>query len=351
MNYCKSLPMQQSCGGLHWLRYLSLSFCLMLAVTADARARTDADPSKEYKVSPAQGPWMVIVTSYTGPAAAKMAHDLVLELRSRYDLPAYVFNRGAEERKKQQEELARRREQQKQQLEQMGLKPEVEPRLRTFRIEDQYAVLVGGYKDFDAASKALGHIKKLEPPKTVPLDKMGFAPLQPQDQKKTQVEQETINPFRMSFVVHNPTVPVERHQEKPDPFLKELNADEGFSLLKTKKPWTLAVKDYHRATVVQDGTPTNFIEKLFGKNDGSTLDAMGKQAHEIAFALRKMNIDAYVLHTRWSSIVTVGSYDSPNDPQLLQYQRVLANLQLANPQQGIDIRLFAKPMPMEVPRP
>jgi hypothetical protein len=69
------------------------------------------------------------------------------------------------------------------------------------------------------------------------------------------------------------------------------------------------------------------------------------QAHEVARVLRDMHFDAYVLHTRYSSIVTVGGYDTVNDPLLLQNQRHLASLQLGS------VQMFATPMPMQVPRP
>src|SRR5712692_6020960 len=91
---------------------LFLAGLAALTVVHTGQAREEADPNKEYVVTPADGPWMIIVTCYTGPMAPKYAHDLVLELRGRYDLPAFVFNRTADERKKQQEEqeVQRRRQ-------------------------------------------------------------------------------------------------------------------------------------------------------------------------------------------------------------------------------------------------
>jgi hypothetical protein len=320
-----------------------------LAVVDIGLAREEADPSKEYVVTPADGPWMIIVTYYTGPTAGKYAHDLVLELRSSpYDVPAFVFNRTAEERKKQQEEQEEQRRRREAYLKQMGLTVDAPARVRTYRIEEEYAVLVGGYKDMETARRALDRIKKLDAPKTVPLPEMQIAGPDASDKekKKFNIEKEAVNPFRTSFVCHNPTIPVEKPKEPPDPLLKELNAGESYSLLKTSKPYTLIVKEYHRAAVVQPSAPSSFIDKLLGRNDGSVLDAMGKQAHEIAKVLRKLNFDAYVLHRRWDTLITVGSYDSLTDPQLLQNQKTLANFQL-----GSEIKFLPKPVVMEVPRP
>jgi hypothetical protein len=336
-------------GGARWLFLLAGLAGLWWA--GAGRARVEADPGKDYVVTPAEGPWLIIVTYYTGPLAQKYARDLVLELRDRYDLPAFVFNRGADERQKFHDAQEKRRQQRQQFLDQMGVKVDVPERRRTYRIEDQYAVLVGGYKDMEAARRALDHVKKLDAPKTVPLDTMQIAgpDAADKDKKKMKIEEVRVNPFRTSFVVHNPTVPVERPKEQPDPLLKELNAGESYSLLKAAKPWTLMVKDYHRATVIQDAGRSNFLGKLVGRHDAD-LDAMAKQAHEIAKVLRAMQLESYVLHTRWGSVVTVGNYSTANDPALVQMQRRLANFRLV-PQAGPPIEFFAVPVPMEVPRP
>src|SRR5262249_45664335 len=113
-----------------------------------------------YSVTPQSGNWVVLVASYTQgppelagteahaaakagtePDAAAKAYDFVEEIRTKYKTPAYVFNRGAEERRKQQEEIRQLREKCPQ------------GRFRTIRIQEQYAVLVGGYKDSETARK------------------------------------------------------------------------------------------------------------------------------------------------------------------------------------------------------
>src|SRR5262249_1006217 len=116
--------------------------CLALVALAwSASARVEVDPSKEYIVTPEAGPWMICATAYVGPEASQLAHQMVLEIRSRFDLPAYVFSRGDEERRKQQRELEEFRKQ----------FPDYQGRLPHTRIQEEYAVLIGGYKDMDAA--------------------------------------------------------------------------------------------------------------------------------------------------------------------------------------------------------
>jgi hypothetical protein len=82
----------------------------------------------------------------------------------------------------------------------------------------------------------------------------------------------------------------------------------------------------------------------FGRST-DLLTASALQAEEVAKVLHGNSFDAYVLHTRHSSIVTVGGFDQPNDPRLQQLQRQLANLKIG------PIECFARPMPMQVPHP
>src|SRR5437762_4855465 len=95
----------------------------MLMATSAGLARQEADPSKDYPVTPEVGPWMICAASYMGEKAPKMAHDLVLELRRDYDLPAFVYNRGDVERRKMQEEIEAKRRQQEEALRQQGVQP------------------------------------------------------------------------------------------------------------------------------------------------------------------------------------------------------------------------------------
>ena len=206
----------------------ALTGLALLALTGTALARdVEADPNKNYPVTADIGPWMICVHAYTGPNAGHMAHDLVLEIRQSYQLPAYIFNRGAEDRRKQQEEVDRIKQ----------LSPGA--RLRTPLIEEQFAVLIGGYKDMDAARSALNGIKKLKMP-DVQRVRVDWAWIY--NTKEQALERTLVNPFQHSFVGRNPTAPKERPPDTSDDyvFMKKLNADEPYSPLKCGKPWTLA---------------------------------------------------------------------------------------------------------------
>src|SRR5262245_3942464 len=187
---------------------------LGLAVSGGAaRAQT------EYEVTPAAGPYLVCVTSYTGEKAKELTEGFVQELRGRYNLTAYSYCHSAEERRKEQERINQIREQQRKWLEQSGLPPDTKLRgPKTYRIEDQYAVLVGGYKDQDAAAKAAQQIRKLDPPD----DKFMHHASQVIDGTAGTEQDVAINPFRTAFPVKNPSAreaPAVK-DDKPDPRLK-----------------------------------------------------------------------------------------------------------------------------------
>jgi hypothetical protein len=69
----------------------------------------------------------------------------------------------------------------------------------------------------------------------------------------------------------------------------------------------------------------------------------------------KLGFAAYVLHTRHNSVVTVGAFDGMDDPKLKMVQQQLARLSFRDKATGLSVqeqlKMFAQPMPMEVPRP
>ncbi len=317
-----------------------------LVIAAD---ETATKVPEEWMLSSKSGAWLVCAASYTGSDALEMARQCCQTLRERDKLPAYILNRGEEERKKVREEYETWRNLPE---DQRG------PKRRTVRVTEQCAVLIGGFTSIDQARAQLDKIKKLSPPK-IQLDGNKatsdiVSVYVPVPGKGVEVRREEVNPFTKSFATRNPTIPVEK-QDKPkfDPFLIKLNADESYSLLKSKSNWTLAVKEYRGATLTQPinaNAGGSILDKLgFGPNKpGEALNASALQAHETARVLRKLEFDSHVLHTRNSSIVTVGGFQSLDDPGLVQLQAQLASL---TSQDLKPLALFAQPVPMEIPRP
>jgi hypothetical protein len=324
------------------------SAALLLGMSRFAALAIDADPNQSYDVTPAAGAWMICAASYSGDEAGDIAHRMVLEIRRNFGLPAYVFNRGRDERAKQRAEIERIHH----------FCPE--GRIRGVRIEEQFAVLVGGYKDMESARSALDGFKKLKPSDPKALDIMQWDDQKPGANGKTQITGHTIayvNPFMRSFVVRNPTVlnePVkeDKHEEK---FLHEINADESYSVYKCRKPWTLAVAVFQAPTLVQSANSSSFLDKLMGASNGEHISGAAMTAHNMAKLLEELSHDprlkeplkeVYVFHTRNNSVVTIGGFDRQDDPRMGYVQAVLRdNLLRNNPQ----LQLLKQPLPMEVP--
>jgi len=81
---------------------------------------------------------------------------------------------------------------------------------------------------------------------------------------------------------------------------------------------------------------------------------VARDAHVLARYLRlKLHFEAYVLHTRTSSIVTIGGFEGPNDPGAERVAQQLAQLrQQVIAEKGSDLlQLYTPPLAMAIPRP
>ena len=296
-----------------------------------AGPRVEADPNKLYPITPDVGPWVISAASYVGPNARQLAREVVFQLRRRDNMPAYFFDYSEEERRQLQDYTKDRR-----------------GRPGHVRIQDQCGVLIGGFPDQDSARKMLADVKKLKMPD---LDDKSFDSFVDGTGRIIRV-----SPFVNAFVTRNPTVP---HAQQPnnenDPALKALNANEDFSLLRNKHVWTLLVKGYVGVSSIRPAsTSSSFTDKLWGGNKSKdVLGAAGATAHNLAEVLKKLGFEAYVLHTRNTSFVTVGGFDGPDDPHLSEMRTKLEqwrkrNVDLAR---GVDpLQLPEYFLPMRVPK-
>jgi hypothetical protein len=334
--------------------------------TPDGRPAFDsADLVKEFLVTPTAGAWMICLASYSGPEAAQMARDFVLVLRDPkgpYKMTAYVFNRGAEERQKEKQRVELYKQQMREKYKKMGVDVPPPIRAKRVRIEDQYAVLVGSFKDMPTARRQLDAVRKLALPDPAKV-KMDSAYII--DPKTNKGESAWINPFLSAFVVPNPTAPppAANNSVAWDPFLKDLNANESYSLLRSPRAITLLVKQYQGAALVQaqTGGGGGIAGKLGSGKDamaGATLDKVGKVAHDLAdemrrkLALDKMGLQPYVLHTRYYSMVTVGSFDEKDTERIQRAQETWARMVTQmNPELQAQVQWLPQAIPLRVPRP
>jgi hypothetical protein len=336
------------------------------------------DITKPYAVIPQAGEFLICTASYTGPTAPTLAVQLAEQIRTKHHMPAYIFNRADEERRT----MLAARMQEEERTHQIAAEQGFDlPRRRwNIRVEEQCAVLIGGtnggWSDMDSASAILKKVRSWPLPelhldngldpyayvygaerKDVPDQGLNITNQPRRREIVTDMKKRPVNPFLTGFVIRNPTLPREDKQVKRyDPAWEKFNEYEDYNLLKCPRPWTLAIKEYLGNRVVQPQTQSgSFLEKLgLGSGRvGASLSAAGNSAHELADFLRKLGFQAYVLHTRNSSIVTVGAFESMKDPEMERTVDRLARFSFTRKDTGAryDLGLFPKPVPMEVPHP
>src|SRR5262245_8895512 len=212
------------------------------ALPAGVEPAAAANP---FPLTQAAGSWLICAAHYPGPEGMDLAIQTVNELRTKHRYQAYILNRGEEERRKQDAEW----EEYKKRMHGAPV------RRRIIRIEDEFAVLIGGFKDFQAATAALPKVRSLPLPGLS--TKSGASPFAemfytvPTEGKAPKVMTAKVNPYSQALVVRNPAIPGNANRPKFDPFLIKLNQDEEFNLLKNPKPYTLMVKEYGGARTVQ----------------------------------------------------------------------------------------------------
>jgi len=360
------------------------------ALLDETLARLAVDPrsyaiNNDIAPTPDLGPWMVFVHSYITKEAPQWAREMAAELRTTYKLPAYVFTYGIEDRREEFDRVKAIIDQQRQFLLDKDLPLMYAPRrvkdgqpdtivsedlpleyisslLRVRHIKVQCGVLVGGYPNEEAAKRALDGIRKLPlpDPTKVKLDTGFNAQEDNKNPAATKGEGGYLNPFKRAFLCRNPAVKTDPAQKQNDALdiklLKKLNADDPLTLLSCKKPYTLAIKEFRTFTVIQDRERERSVLENFGfktRSGSEGIDQAAHDAHNLAETLRKMKLEAYALHTKFSSVVTVGGFEGLNDPNLAATQqaleRNLARLEEQLPP-GRRIMFFAKPLPMQVPR-
>ncbi|MFO0935779.1 MAG: hypothetical protein U0798_04580 [Gemmataceae bacterium] len=315
-------------------------------------------PKPGWELKPEHGEWFVEIKSYGQIDSGLMAEALATEVRDLYKVPVYLYEWGSEARKKREEEEALARKRIEEEIRpfvelQARLKAEAEARGEVFEpepirtkvpvyyreIPDQYMVVVGGYKDIDTARKALNVIRTWPMPKDNRLlDRIERSEVQ--DGKKVWVTN-FINPYTEAKIVRNMTLP-KQQVSVADEFLIKLNQYEPLSIMKSNKKWTLKVKTFNTpvtkggAESDSSGTGRGPSTGLGAARPGQWLDATAQQAQDLCKVLRNIpikgadgkttGINAFVLHHRTGSMVTVGEYDSMEDPKMQQDLRQLQSI-------------------------
>ena len=259
--------------------------------------RVDADGDKVYRLTDGQGPWMILATSFAGPGAEKQAQTLVLELRKKYNVEAYLHRKSYDFTEP---------------VVGLGLNPYGGPKIMKYANAakfDEIAVLVGDFETVNdpKLEKLLEELKYARPDcldlsknKSTTQRFVGLRELQrrltPDPEKKQK------GPMGNAFVTRNPLLPQEYFVPKGlDPLVEQMNRDVEYSLLKNSGQYSVRVATFRGSSSMKPSE----AEKLPNK-----LEEAAVKAHELTLLLRKKGVEAYEFHDRYESIVTVGSFDS-----------------------------------------
>jgi hypothetical protein len=294
------------------LRVSLLAIVAFVAISSGAfAARIDATKGRRYELGKKHGPWMIMVASLSTPPKERQKKDglsaqeaadlLVYELRTR-GIPAYTFKLDSIKGAMQIEDRKGRQAN------------------RIFRAQEGgVCVLAGNYKNLNdrIAQKTLTWIKSYKPKLWGDRAFYGSTPGQR-------------GPLSGAFLTINPSLsPEEFASKKRDPILLRLNGNDEHSILNNTGKYTLVIGTFSGRSQVAFGSKFDAVSKNF-KVKG-TLDDAANRAWKVSKLLRDgsfqgqqrgRKFDAYVFHDRYKSMVTIGAFDSPNDPRIAQYSRL-----------------------------
>jgi hypothetical protein len=318
---------------------------MLMGVTADrAEAQSvlklfrgkkvEADPNKEYRLTEVEGPWLILAETFTGPNGQQQANQLVLELRRDFELPAWVYTENFDYSRPD-----------------IDLGPDQRPmRYANPTAYRAFAVLVGEFDTVDhpQIEPMLEKIKKIEPAtfsgvsaetEVGAMSTIRRMHSQLNELLKAQNRAQR-GPMFNAFVSRNPLLP-ETFTQSPevDSFVRKLNQDVKYSLLKCDGKFTVVVRTFEGlSTTVVGGRTKNDI-----KPDKDRLDASMDLANKMVNALREKGVEAYEFHDRSKSVVTVGSFQSigregPNGFEYAPEIRQIMKDYSASVQVGVDPR-------------
>lgn len=293
-----------------------------------AENQIEAIRGKRYTLGRQHGPWMIMVASIRdveeqrridGMTAWEAADELVYELRSK-GIPAYTFSRDTE-------------------VEHVSEVGDFSERMYVAQ-HGYISVLAGNFNsNMDkTAGRVLKYIKTFQPQFMKNKENGGLfarTPGRPEPLSKAFL---TVNPLLSPEEIKGRTV---------DPLLTQLNADMDYSLLRNKGRYSLVVATFRGSTVMQVGNQvSDGALAEFEKNFGSSLDQSAMDAWALTESLRNarrhgydQDFEAWVLHDRHQSVVTIGSFDSPDDPRLRTLATQFGSKARRHPETGEEVQV------------
>jgi hypothetical protein len=299
-----------------------LAFFASLAVCSSSSANPiEAVRGKHYKLTRRHGPWMIMVASFNKPpedrrtegmTPEQAAEELVYELRHK-GIPAYIF---------QQEEID-------------GTITTIDRRTqeeRSGKIRNWaggICVLAGNYPSSNdpTAQRTLKFVKKYQPQFLKDVAAQGEAG--PGEMIKRAQSGGVFHttrfrpgPLSGAFMTTNPLMTDEDLAvRKRDPLILRLNSGSEYSLLQNKGKYTVVVATYQGRYEIANGVNEKKMQI------SSALTDAAERAWELCTALRRAksygydhDYQSWVFHDHFSSIVTIGSFSSKDDPRITEIQ-------------------------------
>ena len=270
------------------------------------RKKVDADPQGDYTLTENHGPWLIMAASFSGERAEDDARKLVVELRQRFNMPAFYYamtftmdggrvGTGIDD-----------------------YGAPVKRRYARGRQVLEHAVLVGEYPAIDdtEAQAALDRIKTIEP------ETLKTEGAESSSQSLATVRQfhryvkrqlgrpESDGPMGHAFLTRNPLLPREFFTPGIDPEVVRWNEGLEFSALRCPKKYTIRVATFRGRSTLQgtNDLPEKKPRRLWQAAD-EPLVVAGENAHKLTVALRSLGWEAYEFHDRHESYVTIGAFD------------------------------------------
>lgn len=279
-------------------------------------AKIDAVRGRKYQITKRHGPWMILVATFHAPpedrrgkgmTPEEAADELVYELRTK-GIPAYAFRRSDEKKSLRTTDRIGRHWK------------------SSTTVYGGVAVLAGNYPSVKdkVAQATLQYVKTFRPKFLTDIESKSKAGdnstlLRLHNGGIYRSTPGRPYPFSGAHLAPNPLLSLnELYARRRDPLLLKLNSGNEYSLMNNRGKYTLQVKAFYGKTVtaVDDRT---FERKASAFKVSDSLDRAGRNAWELAVALRKYRkMQAWVWHDHHKSIVTVGSFQSPNDPRIAE---------------------------------
>lgn len=296
--------------------------------------KVEVDETKTYTITKKNGPWMIMVTSLRGDKrnpdsvanAQKAAHDLVIELRKK-GIPAWTFEQQGE-------------------LEEISSWDRSGKAVKRFVAaqRNRIGVLAGEYAsiDLEDSNKTKSQHAKIAKDTLEWIQKYNPKALANGNFKPTPGRP---GPLSHAFLTLNPMFSEDEIAQMAfdkDPLLKQLNSDRDFNLLQNPGKYSLLVKTFQGSSKHVLATSDKSEKQATFKFDSMleknvSLDKAGLSAWRLTHLLRNQGHEAYVYHERFRSVVTIGSFQDPNDPRMAKVAQQYMPTMKRDPKTGQDV--------------